>query len=97
MTSEGDHPPQTKGWGALGPTLESGRVCLVLVLAASLIKLASGRMVSGGEGGGEPTWAPKPAKQVVLFFCNKGKEWVKGVQAPGPGVIKRPRKAGTFA
>ncbi|XP_061039505.1 uncharacterized protein LOC133086843 [Eubalaena glacialis] len=44
VTSEGDHPPQTKGWGALGPTLESGRVCLVLVLAASLIKLASGRM-----------------------------------------------------
>lgn len=54
VTSEGDHPPQTKGWGALGPTLESGRVCLVLVLAASLIKFASRRMVSGGEGGGSP-------------------------------------------
>ncbi|TKC43064.1 hypothetical protein EI555_007667, partial [Monodon monoceros] len=23
VTSEGDHPPQTKGWGALGPTLEA--------------------------------------------------------------------------
>lgn len=99
VTAEGDHPPQTKGWGALGPTLESGRVCLVLVLAASLIKLASGRMVSGGEGGGSPLTlhlGSQTCQAGCSLFLQQRRGMGKGNPGSRPGVIKRPRKARTF-